>query len=202
MVNLKTKVKLSRDSIKVAYYPKRKHRHHPYRKTSLGSLSACRAFRSKKKIAIGKRRIFRLCLKKWSTANYSKRNYKRRPLKFRMLIPKTASPENKKLLRSPITILPTVKRFFWVADSNIKLESELVIQAHQFVNDAGESANELISFGASGYTNLFINAVLQEGELYNISPQNLTIQPTGQTIISGTPIIIESVGFVAQYSSN
>ncbi len=49
MVNLKTKVKLSRDSIKVAYYPKRKHRHHPYRKTSLGSLSACRAFRSKKK---------------------------------------------------------------------------------------------------------------------------------------------------------
>ncbi|HEY2492785.1 MAG TPA: DUF4183 domain-containing protein [Paenibacillus sp.] len=192
MDNQKKKVKLYSANIIIACHPERKHKHkHTNRKKSV-PFSACRASRLKKGIPKGKKRKVDLCPKKWRmTSNCP-------PVKFRLLVKESKRPNTNQL----IVILPTVKRYFWIADSDINLESEKIIHAHQFINDSGESADQIINFGSSGYINLYINAVLQEGELYTVSPKDLTIKPTGQTIVSGTPIILESVGFVAQYVAN
>jgi len=52
--------------------------------------------------------------------------------------------------------------------------------------------------GSNGYTNLFINGILQEGSLYRINEQLLTLFLNGDTILARTPIIIENVAFEAQ----
>ncbi|MDF2652304.1 MAG: hypothetical protein K0Q73_8109 [Paenibacillus sp.] len=97
-----------------------------------------------------------------------------------------------------IGILPIVKRYFYIAETNIHLTSIKTISVNQFVNDEAEYADQFIDFGQNGYFNLFINAVLQEGNLYTVSKEALTIASTGQSIPSGTPIILESVGFTAE----
>lgn len=74
--------------------------------------------------------------------------------------------------------------------------------ANQFVNDAGDPASQFTDYGQNGYYNLFINAVMQEGQLYAVNSNTLTIQPTGQTIKAGTPIILESLGFKAEIKTN
>ena len=96
-----------------------------------------------------------------------------------------------------IRILPRIKRYFYIADSNIVLSDAARIACDRFLTDDGEAAHAFVDFGEEGYYNLFINAVLQEGKVYEVSPQALTIRATGQTIYAGTPIILEAVGFTA-----
>ncbi len=97
---------------------------------------------------------------------------------------------------SPFRIRPVVRRYFYQAPEDIRLaEDPLVLRPHQFVNDAGEPAVRFMDFGREGYFNLYINGVMQEGNLYQATADKLTIATTGQTIIKGTPIILESVGF-------
>jgi hypothetical protein len=94
-----------------------------------------------------------------------------------------------------ISIRPIINRYFLIVDSNIHLETAAIIPANKFANDAGELTNEFTDFGQNGYVNLFINAVLQQGHIYSVDKSHITLIPTGQTIVNGTPIIIESVGF-------
>ncbi|RAP30424.1 hypothetical protein C2W64_01620 [Brevibacillus laterosporus] len=101
---------------------------------------------------------------------------------------------------SSISIFPIVKRFFFVVDSDIHLTIPKIIPAHHFFNDDGEITEKITVFGNRGYINLYINGVLQEGKVYRVSTNDVTIIPTGQTIVAGTPIVVESVGFSAKIS--
>ena len=98
--------------------------------------------------------------------------------------------------RSPISIRPVVKRYFFEAPHDIHLTGEnLVLYPHQFADDTGEQADRFTDFGQEGYFNLYVNGVLQEGKLFHANSDALSIVATGQSIIKGTPIILESVGF-------
>ncbi|MCR8940282.1 DUF4183 domain-containing protein [Brevibacillus laterosporus] len=97
-----------------------------------------------------------------------------------------------------ISILPTVNRYFFIASSDIKLTIPVVIPATQFTNDLGNLITEFIGLGQNSYNNLYINGILQEGSLYVISANALTINPKGNTIFLGSPIVVEIVQFTVQ----
>lgn len=98
--------------------------------------------------------------------------------------------------RSTLKIRPVVKRYFYQVPDDIRLEGEgLVLYPHQFADDTGEPAAKFMDFGHEGYFNLYVNGVMQEGKLYQAHADKLTIAATGQSIIKGTPIILESIGF-------
>ncbi|GAB7386296.1 hypothetical protein BSNK01_01310 [Bacillaceae bacterium] len=69
---------------------------------------------------------------------------------------------------------------------------------NQFIDDKGETVAKFIDFGQEGYFNLYVNGVLQEGKLYHVNSDALTIVATGQNIYKGTPIILESIGFIIE----
>jgi hypothetical protein len=98
----------------------------------------------------------------------------------------------------PISIKPIVQRYFYIPPDDINLAEGTVIFSNQFIDDNGEPVHELADFGQAGYFNLFINGVLQEGKLFGVTSETLTIAPTEQNISRGTPIIIESIGFAAE----
>ena len=95
-------------------------------------------------------------------------------------------------------IIPTVNRYFKIVTSDIDLTNGATLSASQFWNDNGNQATEFIIFNPNGYVNLYINAVMQEGGIYTLTPTTLTLSPSNSTIYSGTPIIIESIGFSTQ----
>lgn len=103
---------------------------------------------------------------------------------------------NKKKRKQPITVKPMVRRYFFVCPHNIALlETPYTINANQFVDDQGEAIQLFRTYRSSGYTNLFINGVMQGSSLYQISSNSLQLNATGQIIYEGTPIIIEAIGF-------
>jgi hypothetical protein len=97
-----------------------------------------------------------------------------------------------------IRIIPTVQRFFFIASSDITLTIPQTIPANQFTNDNGDIVTSFPNLDQSSYSNLYINGILQQGSLYLVSTSGLTLQPTGDIIFSGTPIIIETVQFSIQ----
>lgn len=92
-------------------------------------------------------------------------------------------------------VVPTINRYFYIPTENIDLTSGATIPVNLFLDDNGNSVPEFTLFNPNGYTNLYINAVMQEGGLYTVSTDSLTINPSNGAIFSGTPIIIESLGF-------
>lgn len=99
---------------------------------------------------------------------------------------------------SSISVRPIVKRYFFVAPYDMNLTDENVIFSNQFVDDSGEPINEFSDFGQEGYFNLYVNGVLQEGNMYHVNSNALTLVATGQNISKGTPVIVESVGFTSE----
>ncbi|QTD40991.1 DUF4183 domain-containing protein [Sporosarcina sp. Te-1] len=94
-----------------------------------------------------------------------------------------------------VTIIPLIKRYFYIVTENIDLTNGTILPANLFTDDNGNSITEFQLFHPSGYVNLYINAMMQEGGAYNVTQDSLTINPFNATIFAGTPIIIESVGF-------
>ncbi|MCY9546507.1 DUF4183 domain-containing protein [Lysinibacillus xylanilyticus] len=92
-------------------------------------------------------------------------------------------------------IIPTVNRYFYIATSDINLTNGATLAASLFWDDVGNPATEFKIFNPNGYVNLYINAVMQEGGIYTLTPTSLALSPNNSTIYGGTPIIIESLGF-------
>ncbi|MFJ7952761.1 DUF4183 domain-containing protein [Lysinibacillus sp. NPDC096418] len=97
-----------------------------------------------------------------------------------------------------ITILPTVNRYFHIADANLNLTNGATFTANLFFNDYGNNITEFMIFSPNGYVNLYINGMMQESGVYNITTNTLTFIPQNATIYKNTPIIIESLGFTAK----
>lgn len=93
------------------------------------------------------------------------------------------------------TIIPTINRYFYIVRENINLSNGVTLQANLFSGDNGNQVTEFKIFNPNGYVNLYINAVMQEGVIYAITPTSLTLLPNTGTIFARTPIIIESLGF-------
>ncbi|MFJ5764031.1 DUF4183 domain-containing protein [Lysinibacillus sp. NPDC093210] len=93
------------------------------------------------------------------------------------------------------TIIPKVHRYFYLATSDIQLTNGATLVANLFSDDNGVNVTEFSTVHPNGYVNLFINAVMQEGGIYSVTPTSLFIQADNSIIYRGTPIIIESIGF-------
>jgi hypothetical protein len=98
-------------------------------------------------------------------------------------------------------IIPTVNRFFFIPTTDLHLNNPQTIPANQFINDSGNPVTSFPDLDHSSYLNLYINGILQEGGLYRLSTDALTIAPTGDSIYAGTSIIIETVQFSLQLIS-
>ncbi|MBS4209008.1 DUF4183 domain-containing protein [Bacillus sp. FJAT-50079] len=99
---------------------------------------------------------------------------------------------------SDIQIIPIVKRHFYIPQNTLSLVEGANFPANFFTNDRGEQVDEFTTFSPNGYVNLFINGVMQEGSLYVVGRNFLSIHPVEQSITAGTPIIVESIGFTAK----
>ncbi|QGQ96165.1 DUF4183 domain-containing protein [Paenibacillus psychroresistens] len=97
--------------------------------------------------------------------------------------------------KSELSTIPIIKRYFYIPSSDIHFTDTTVIPAQLFLNDAGNRTTEFMVFVPNGYFNLYLNGVMQEGNLYKVSASSLTFNPVGEIITAGTPIIVESVGF-------
>ncbi|WP_212734442.1 DUF4183 domain-containing protein [Paenibacillus terrae] len=98
-----------------------------------------------------------------------------------------------------ITVVPEVQRYFYIADSDLTGTVEIPIS--QFTNDDGQLASQLPELGANSYTNLYINGVLQESRLYQISSTTLTVELEESLVIAGTPFIFEVFQFTLQMAN-
>lgn len=96
------------------------------------------------------------------------------------------------------TILPIVNRYFYIVTADIHLTNGATINANLFWDDNGNQVTAFTIFQPNGYVNLFINGVMQEGGIYTITPASLVLNADNATIYRGTPIIIESLGFINQ----
>ncbi|ATP39946.1 hypothetical protein CSE16_07715 [Solibacillus sp. R5-41] len=93
------------------------------------------------------------------------------------------------------TIIPTINRYFYIAPQNISLTNGVTLPANLFSDDNGNSVTAFKIFNPNGYVNLYINAMMQEGSIYTVTPTSLILPPNNATIFARTPIIIESLGF-------
>jgi hypothetical protein len=98
-----------------------------------------------------------------------------------------------------ITVVPEVQRYFYFADSD--LTGTIQISISQFTNDDGQLASQLPELGANSYTDLYINGVLQESRLYQISRSTLTVELEEALVITGTPFIFEVFQFTLQMAN-
>ncbi len=101
---------------------------------------------------------------------------------------------------SNIEIVPMAERYFYFTPDPI--ESSVTIMADQFSVDGVQGASQRFHVGSNSYANLYINGMLQEKTLFSLTPSSLTIHlGEGETISSGTPIIVEIVQFSVRYSA-
>lgn len=95
------------------------------------------------------------------------------------------------------TIIPTINRYFYVVSTPINLTNGATLPATLFSNDDGNLITAFNIANPNGYVNLYINAMMQGGGIYTVTPSSLTLNPNNGNILVGTPIIIESVGFTS-----
>ncbi|NOU58060.1 DUF4183 domain-containing protein [Brevibacillus borstelensis] len=118
------------------------------------------------------------------------------PQGFRGL-PGLPGPQGPGGYEGTITILPEVYRYFYIAPEDIQLTRTVTIAATHFTDNQRNLATSFRGLSPSSYISLFVNGILQESSLSEISENELTLLGTGDTIYSGTPIILEIVKFSA-----
>lgn len=118
------------------------------------------------------------------------------PQGFRGL-PGPQGPQGPGGYEGTITILPEVYRYFYIAPEDIQLTRTVTIAATHFTDNQRNLATSFRGLSPSSYISLFVNGILQESSLSEISENELTLLGTGDTIYSGTPIILEIVKFSA-----
>ncbi|GFZ30840.1 hypothetical protein CSC2_13660 [Clostridium zeae] len=94
-----------------------------------------------------------------------------------------------------ITIIPSANRYYYIAESDLSSPDPIIIPANSFKDDSGNPISSFSGLGPNSYTNLFINGILQIGQIYSITSNALTLNTEGTTIYEGTPIIVEIIQF-------
>lgn len=89
-----------------------------------------------------------------------------------------------------VAIISTVQRYFYI--TNLDIQAPEMILATEYTNDNGEPVSEFPNLGQNGYSNLYINAMIQTADTSTVSTTTLTI-PGGDVLDPATPIIVEFV---------
>lgn len=97
-----------------------------------------------------------------------------------------------------LTIIPTVKRYFYSATERFNMINGLTLPATLFYNDDGSPTTEFMNYTPNGYANLNINGLIQQGGMYTVTNNALIIEPSNSTILQTSPIIIELLSFVVE----
>lgn len=95
-----------------------------------------------------------------------------------------------------VTVVPNVQRFLTFAATDVTTPA--TFPANQFTDDSGTAISTFPAIGINGYSNLYINGMIQEAGAYTLSTTGLAIVTTGDTIFQRTPLIVETVQFTAQ----
>lgn len=95
-------------------------------------------------------------------------------------------------------VTPDVMRYFYTTDALVALDPPLIIPANQFTDDNGNAVSEIMEITPSGYSNLYINGMMQEGRIFSVTPEALTLYSPGDVLLEGTPVILQVFQFNAQ----
>ncbi|TCM97809.1 uncharacterized protein DUF4183 [Paenibacillus sp. BK033] len=88
-------------------------------------------------------------------------------------------------------------RYFFSPDTDLDLSLSTAIPANQFTNDDGAVTSEFTGVGPNSFNNLYINGIIQPGGSYDVSYAELYFPPQSSIIFAGTPIVLETVQFMA-----
>lgn len=97
-----------------------------------------------------------------------------------------------------IIVLPTTLRYFYVLMSEVNLDAPFVISADQFTDDDGNPASQSIPVGPNTSSTVYINGMIQEGRIYTLTPEALTLYSPGDVLLAGTPILLEVLYLTVQ----
>lgn len=92
---------------------------------------------------------------------------------------------------SNLSVIVLPFRYFYFPDSD--LQASVVIPVEQFQDDDGNNATQFLGPDPSNYSNLYINGLLQEGQIYEVTADSLMLELGDDTVFAGTPIILEQV---------
>lgn len=81
------------------------------------------------------------------------------------------------------------------------MDGTVVLPAQQFTDDDGAAVTHFPEETPNTYNHLFINGMLQEGRLFSINSQALTLRLEKDTVWAGTPVILEHVALKLEVGS-
>ncbi|MCV4231884.1 DUF4183 domain-containing protein [Virgibacillus sp. LDC1] len=96
-----------------------------------------------------------------------------------------------------IMVLPTTLRYFYVLMSEVSLDAPFAISAQQFTDDDGNPFQS-IEVGPNTSSTVYINGMIQEGRIYTLSSEALTLFSPGDVLLAGTPILLEVLYLTVQ----
>lgn len=99
------------------------------------------------------------------------------------------------LININVNVSGTSTRFFNVLAAPLVVVDGTTVAATTFLDDSGTAATAF-PVVTNGYYNLYLNGVLQEGGLYDITATELTFNGVTGNISAGTPLVIEAVELV------
>lgn len=102
------------------------------------------------------------------------------------------------LIVPEIIVLPTTLRYFYVLMSEVNLDAPFVISADQFTDDDGNHTFQSIAVGPNTSSTVYINGMIQEGRIYTLTPEALTLHSPGDMLLPGTPILLEVLYLTVQ----
>lgn len=101
---------------------------------------------------------------------------------------------------STVEVIPSSSRYFCIASES--LNGTVILPVNQFTDDLGAAVLRFPDETSNSYNHLFINGMLQEGQLFTIDDQNLTLHLGNDTLWAGTPVILEHVALKLEVGSS
>ncbi|WP_154984622.1 DUF4183 domain-containing protein [Paenibacillus xylanexedens] len=101
-----------------------------------------------------------------------------------------------------IQIIPTSDCYFYFPDTDLDLSNSVTVAAGEFVNDEGGSISQFAGIGMTSYYNLYINGIVQPGNSYVLTTDDLFIPSQSGVLFAETPVIIEIVQLTAVIINN
>lgn len=97
-----------------------------------------------------------------------------------------------------IRVLPTTLRYFYQLRSEVSLDAPFIITAEQFTDDNGNHSFNRLEDDPNSSSTLYINGMIQEGRIYTLTSDALTLFSPGDTLQLGTPILLEVLCITVQ----
>jgi len=97
-----------------------------------------------------------------------------------------------------IRVLPTTLRYFYQTTAEVSLDAPFIITADQFTDDNGNHSFQSLEIGPNSSSTLYINGMIQEGRIYTLTTEALTLYSPGDVLQVGTPILLEILYLTVQ----